>query len=154
MPDLLSLDPKTSALLVMDFQTAVVGMIATGNDALLLRTSTLIEAARGAGMRVIFIVVGFRAGYPEVSPCNQSFGPIRESGARESVAYPRARSTSCSSGAASSEGERQGFEDVVRRASIMLSISANPSAKRQIGWGRQAGRFTGARAHLHSLSRL
>lgn len=80
MPDLPSLDPKTSALLVMDFQTAVVGMIATGNDALLLRTSKLIEAARGAGMRILFVVVGFRAGYPEVSPHNQSFGPIRESG--------------------------------------------------------------------------
>ena len=80
MPDLPSLDPKTSALLVMDFQTAVVGMIATGNDALLSRTSKLIEAARGAGMRIIFVVVGFRAGYPEVSPRNQSFGPIRESG--------------------------------------------------------------------------
>jgi nicotinamidase-related amidase len=80
MPDLLSLDPKTSALLVMDFQTAVVGMIATGKEALLLRTSKLIEAARGAGIRIIFIVVGFRAGYPEVSSRNQSFGPIRESG--------------------------------------------------------------------------
>jgi nicotinamidase-related amidase len=31
-------------------------------------------------MKVIYIVVGFRDGYPEVSPRNQSFGPIRESG--------------------------------------------------------------------------
>jgi nicotinamidase-related amidase len=76
----LSLDPKTSALLVMDFQTAVVEMIATDDGALLARTSGLVEIARKAGMRIIYVVVGFRVGYPEVSPRNQSFGPIRDSG--------------------------------------------------------------------------
>jgi nicotinamidase-related amidase len=76
----LSLDPKTSALLVMDFQTAVTEMVASNKDALLSRTSKLIDATRQAGMKVIYVVVGFRAGYPEVSPRNQSFGPIRESG--------------------------------------------------------------------------
>jgi len=75
-----SIDPKTSALLVMDFQTAVVEMVPTDSDALLARTAKLIEACRKAGMTVIYVVVGFRAGYPEVSPRNQSFGPIRESG--------------------------------------------------------------------------
>jgi nicotinamidase-related amidase len=79
MPDRLSLNPRASALLVMDVQTAVVEMIAT-DKALLTRTASLIEAARKAGMRVIYVVVGFRAGYPEVSPRNASFGPIRESG--------------------------------------------------------------------------
>ena len=76
----LALDPKTSALLVMDFQTAVVEMVPADSDALLGRTAKLIEAARKVGMRVIYVVVGFRPGYPEVSPRNQSFGPIRESG--------------------------------------------------------------------------
>jgi nicotinamidase-related amidase len=73
-------DPKTAALLVMDFQTAVVEMVATEKDALLGRTAKLVEAARGAGTRVIYVVVAFRAGYPEVSPRNQSFAPVRESG--------------------------------------------------------------------------
>jgi nicotinamidase-related amidase len=80
MNDKLSLNPETSALLVMDFQTGVVEMVATGSDALLPRTAGVIEAARQAGMRVIYVVVGFRAGYPEVSPRNASFGPIRDSG--------------------------------------------------------------------------
>ena len=80
MPDKLSLDPKTSALLVMNIQTAVVEMIAIDKDALLERTAKLIDAARKAGMKVIYVVVGFRAGYPEVSPRNASFGPLRESG--------------------------------------------------------------------------
>src|ERR1700691_5072047 len=76
----LSLDSRTSALLVMDFQTAVVAMVPADNDALLSRTANLIEAARTAGMKVVYVVVGFRPGYPEVSPRNQSFGAIRETG--------------------------------------------------------------------------
>jgi nicotinamidase-related amidase len=76
----LAIDPKTASLLVMDFQTAVVEMFATDKDARLTRTARLVEAARAAGVRVIYVVVGFRAGYPEVSPKNQSFAPIRESG--------------------------------------------------------------------------
>jgi nicotinamidase-related amidase len=75
-----TLDPKTSALLVMDFQTAVVDMVPTEKEGLLTRTATLVESARKAGMRVIYVVVGFRAGYPEVSPGNQIYAPIRESG--------------------------------------------------------------------------
>jgi nicotinamidase-related amidase len=80
MTDKLQLDPKTSALLIMDFQTSIVDLVAAGKDELLARTARLIEAARKGGMKIIYVVVGFRAGYPEVSPRNQSFGPIRESG--------------------------------------------------------------------------
>jgi nicotinamidase-related amidase len=85
MTDKLSLDPKTTALLVMDFQTAIVeGPAIHGKpadkNALLTRTASLIEVARKAGMEVIYVVVGFRSGYPEVSPRNKSFGAIRETG--------------------------------------------------------------------------
>lgn len=80
MTDKLQLDPKTSALLIMDFQTSIVDLVAADKDALLARTAGLLEAAREGGMKIIYVVVGFRPGYPEVSPRNQSFGPIRESG--------------------------------------------------------------------------
>jgi len=76
----LSLDPRSAALLVMDFQTSIVDMIATEKETLLARTASLVEGARSAGMKVIYVVVAFRPGYPEVSPRNQSFAPIRESG--------------------------------------------------------------------------
>jgi nicotinamidase-related amidase len=76
----LSLDPRSAALLVMDFQTSIVDMIATEKETLLARTASLVEGARHAGMKVIYVVVAFRPGYPEVSPRNQSFAPIRESG--------------------------------------------------------------------------
>jgi len=79
------LDPKTSALLVMDFQTSIVDgpalpHAAADKQALLARTALLIEAAREAAMKVIYVVVGFRPGYPEVSPRNQSFGAVRDTG--------------------------------------------------------------------------
>jgi nicotinamidase-related amidase len=80
MADKLEVDARTSALLVMDFQAAIVEGYATDKDRLLVRTASLVEAASGRGMRVIYVVVGFRPGYPEVSPRNQSFAPIRESG--------------------------------------------------------------------------
>jgi nicotinamidase-related amidase len=75
-----TVDPRTAALLVMDFQTAVVEMVATDKEARLARTAALIEGARKAGMRVVYVVVAFRAGYPEVSPRNQSFSQLRASG--------------------------------------------------------------------------
>jgi len=67
MADNLSIDRRTSALLVMDFQTLIVDNYAAGAEALLDRTAKLIAVARTAGMRVIYVVVGFRPGYPEVS---------------------------------------------------------------------------------------
>ena len=76
----LAIDPPTSALLVMDFQTTVVDNYAPDRDGLLARTAEVLGAARAAGMRVVYIVVGFRPGYPEISPRNLSFGTLRDSG--------------------------------------------------------------------------
>jgi nicotinamidase-related amidase len=76
----LSLDPKTAALLVMDYQVAILDSLAQDKDALLGRTATLIEAARSAGMRLVYVVVSFRPGYPEVSPAHPTFAAVRESG--------------------------------------------------------------------------
>lgn len=75
-----TIDSTTSALLVMDFQTAAVEMVPTEKDGLLARTAMLLEGAREVGVRVIYVVVGFRPGYPELSPRNQVFAPIRASG--------------------------------------------------------------------------
>lgn len=76
----LVLDPAASALLVMDFQTSIVDGYAVDKDALLARTARVLEAARARAMRVIYVVVGFRDGYPEVSARNQWFSAIRSSG--------------------------------------------------------------------------
>src|ERR1700723_2039697 len=81
MVDNLSIDRRTSALLVMDFQTLIVDNYAADSKALLNRTAKLITVARAAGMRVIYVVVGFRPGYPEVSDRNTTFNRLKASGA-------------------------------------------------------------------------
>ena len=75
----LALDPKTSALLVMDYQVGIVEGYASDQQALLTRTAQVIGTARQVKMAIIYVVVGFRAGYPEVSERNLSFSAIRQS---------------------------------------------------------------------------
>jgi nicotinamidase-related amidase len=64
----------------MDFQTLIVDGYAGDKEALLGRMQRLLGAVRAAGMLVIYVVVGFRPGYPEVSARNMSFGAIKETG--------------------------------------------------------------------------
>jgi nicotinamidase-related amidase len=65
----------SSALLVMDLQEGIVERFG-GDDGYLPRLATAIGAARAAGVPVIYVTVGFRPGYPEVSPDNKIFGAI------------------------------------------------------------------------------
>lgn len=80
MPDdVLTLDPRKSALLIMDYQQGVVATYAK-DESLLPRMARVAQAARGAGLRVIYVGVGFRPGYPEVSPNNARFSSVQGSG--------------------------------------------------------------------------
>lgn len=68
------------ALLVMDVQKSIVDRF--GDDAgYLPRLRTAIDAAAGAGIPVIYVAVGFRAGFPEISTRNKTFGAIRANAA-------------------------------------------------------------------------
>jgi nicotinamidase-related amidase len=68
-----------SALLIMDVQRGIVDRF--GNeDGFLGRLGSAATAARGAGIQVVYVVVGFRPGYPEVSERNKSFSAISGSG--------------------------------------------------------------------------
>jgi nicotinamidase-related amidase len=80
MVEKLSLSPAQTALLVMDFQTLILENYAVDMAGLLTRTAALIETARKVGMTVIYVVVGFRPGYPEISPRNQIFSGVKKSG--------------------------------------------------------------------------
>jgi len=76
----LKLSPDHAALLVMDFQADIVRNFAKGQETLLASTRATLAAARRTGMRVIYVVVGFRSGYPEVSAHNATFSSIRQTG--------------------------------------------------------------------------
>lgn len=65
------------ALLVMDVQTGIVARYAQAS-AILDRINTAIAAARTASIPVIYVVVGFRQGFPEISPNNKTFSAIRQ----------------------------------------------------------------------------
>jgi len=84
-----SLDVARSALLVMDFQTPIVERYSNGQEALLSATAAAIAAARRRSMRVIYVVVGFRAGLPEVSPRNKSFSAIKARGGLATDVHPQ-----------------------------------------------------------------
>ena len=64
-----------SALLVMDVQGATVKMLA--NDSCTASISNAIQKARKNKIPVIYVVIGFRKGYPEASPNNKSFAAIK-----------------------------------------------------------------------------
>lgn len=78
MTDKISIDPKTTSLLAMDFQTLIVEGYAVDKEQFLRRMEKLLEAARKVQMMVIYVVVGFRPGYPEVSARNMLFRAIKE----------------------------------------------------------------------------
>lgn len=63
-----------NALLVMDVQRAVVARYP--DPAYLPRLGEAIVAARSAGVPVIYVGVGFRPGFPEVSSRNKMFGAM------------------------------------------------------------------------------
>jgi nicotinamidase-related amidase len=72
-------DPERSAVLILDYQSGIVDMIARDSAQLLLNASALLDAARRKQLKIIYVMVGFRPGYPEVSPMNMSFSAIKQS---------------------------------------------------------------------------
>ncbi len=80
MTTTLTLDRKHTALMIMDFQNAIVSSAVEKHPDLLDKTAAVLAAARAADMPIIYIVVSFREGYPEINPRNRIFSAIRGSG--------------------------------------------------------------------------
>lgn len=69
----------STALLIMDVQQGIVDRFA-GDEHYLPRLASAISAARTAGIRVIYVTVAFRPGYPEVSERNRTFAAVAGTG--------------------------------------------------------------------------
>ena len=80
MTDKLSIEPKRTALLLMDYQRMVVDSYAVDKAALLDRVKRLAATARNSGAMVIYVVVGFQPGYPEISGRNSVFSSLKVAG--------------------------------------------------------------------------
>src|ERR1700722_18954090 len=82
MPELSHIDPRSAALLVMDYQVGALtrSMTAAQSADAIACVPQLIATARDAGMMVIHVVVAFRPGHPEVSPRNTVFSVVKANG--------------------------------------------------------------------------
>jgi nicotinamidase-related amidase len=74
------IDPQRTAVLVMDLQADIVAMGGPAGAAVIERTAPVLAAARARGASIIYVVLGFRPGYPEVSERNATFSAIAGSG--------------------------------------------------------------------------
>lgn len=82
MPARLKLDLTKTALLLMDMQTVAFEKYVPAEDAprVLENTAKLLSAARAAGIKVVYVTVAFRSGYPEIASRNALFASIRDEG--------------------------------------------------------------------------
>ena len=67
-----------TALLVMDVQPGIIERIAN-KEAYLSKVQAAVDAAHEKNIPVLYVVVGFRQGLPEINPNNKSFSAIRNS---------------------------------------------------------------------------
>jgi maleamate amidohydrolase len=72
--------PTQTALLVMHYQTDILGLFPTVAPALLANARQLCDAARAKGLSVYFANLRFNPGYPEVSPKNKNGQGIKRLG--------------------------------------------------------------------------
>lgn len=76
----MKVEKDRTAIVVLDYQQDILGGYAADPAGLMQRATALLEAAREAGLLVIFVRVVFRAGYPEVSSRNAMFRGVRDGG--------------------------------------------------------------------------
>jgi nicotinamidase-related amidase len=67
---------QNTALLILDVQEAIVKML-KDSTSLIKSIKKAIQAARNYKIPVIYVVIGFRKGYPDVSPNNKSFSVLK-----------------------------------------------------------------------------
>jgi maleamate amidohydrolase len=75
-----AIDPARTALIVMHYQTDILGLFPSVAPSLLANTRKLCDAARARGVGVWFANLRFGPGYPEVSPSNKNGQGIKRLG--------------------------------------------------------------------------
>jgi len=72
--------PAQTALVVMHYQTDILGLFPSVAPTLLANTRKLCDAARAKSVSVYFAKIHFSPGYPEVSPLNRNGQGIKQLG--------------------------------------------------------------------------
>ena len=77
----LSIDRGRTAVLIMDYENQILGMLPEKPQTAVLDTaSAILKQARQAHLPIIYVVVRFRDGYPEVNRQNRRFAGLIEAG--------------------------------------------------------------------------
>ena len=77
----LSFERDKTAVLIMDYQNDILSFLSdTSRDELLARVGAVLAGARKKNIPIIYVVVRFREGYPEVSSRDLARRGIKESG--------------------------------------------------------------------------
>ncbi|MBT7730436.1 MAG: isochorismatase family protein, partial [Rhodospirillaceae bacterium] len=74
------LDCQKTALLVMDHQEILINNYVPNKDEYLANLSNVLEETRRNDIQIIYVRVGFRKNYPEVSEHNIIFSSVRNGG--------------------------------------------------------------------------
>jgi nicotinamidase-related amidase len=70
-----------TAVLIMDYENDIVSMLPESSRILLLeKAGTIVKVSRQAHIPIIYIVVRFRDGYPEINVQNKLFSNLKDSG--------------------------------------------------------------------------
>jgi nicotinamidase-related amidase len=80
----LSFDPARSAVLSMDYQAGIVSNYIKDQE-LLARAASVLKQARSSAIAVIYVQVGFRPNFPEISSRNAAFSGVRTSIQRQQL---------------------------------------------------------------------
>ena len=76
-----TIDPEKTAVLIMDYENDIVGMLPIDiQGPLIERANKILKEARKAKIQIIYVVVRFREGYPEVNLQNKLFSSLKQSG--------------------------------------------------------------------------
>lgn len=78
-----STDFSRTAVIIMDYQPAILRVVKEGRDDLIKRAQRVLDAGRSAGAKIIYVNVGFRPGHPEVSERNKRFSAVKQAGAMQ-----------------------------------------------------------------------
>lgn len=79
------LDPKRTAILSMDLHAGIVALYTRGDEGYIGRAAEVLRAGRERGFMVMHVKVGFRPGFPEVSPRNTLFQALRSDPQRQQL---------------------------------------------------------------------
>lgn len=71
------MEKTKKTLLVMDMQSSIISLLPDSTQ-LISDTAQAIKTAREKQIPVIYVVVGFRQGMPEISKNNKSFSAVKE----------------------------------------------------------------------------